>query len=272
MGRKRLTTEEFIRRAREVHGDKYDYSKAQYVGWSVKTTIICPIHGEFLQSPNGHAVRKHGCPYCVFDALKQNQEDFIRRAKEVHGDKYDYSKVKYNNARTKVIITCPVHGDFLQKPYHHLDGHGCTKCCNERLRKGAHKIGIMDEAPCSSRRQAEDTWRGMLRRGYSEECKTKHKTYRECVVCQEWHLFSTFKEWFDKHYVEGWHLDKDILVKENKVYSPETCCFVPSEINALFRCNVKEETIKKKAPLLAEKYKDQLEDRVYEILKSYSKK
>lgn len=80
------------------------------------------------------------------------------------------------------------------------------------------------------------------------------------------YFFSNFAEWFDKHHVEGWELDKDILVSGNRTYSPETCCFVPHEINVLFRCNVKQDTIVRKAPILAEKYKDRLEERVYKKL------
>lgn len=70
-------------------------------------------------------------------------------------------------------------------------------------------------------------------RCYSEEYLSRFPTYIGCSVCEEWRYFSKFKQWFDEHYVDGWDLDKDILVKGNKVYSPQTCCFVPNEINTL---------------------------------------
>lgn len=80
-------------------------------------------------------------------------------------------------------------------------------------------------------------WKDMLRRVYSQEHISKHPTYIECTVCDEWLLFSNFKIWFDEHYREGFHLDKDILIEDNKIYSPETCVFVPQYINAILSHN-----------------------------------
>lgn len=82
------------------------------------------------------------------------------------------------------------------------------------------------------------TWKGILERCYNEKFKNEHPTYKECTVDPSWHNFQVFAEWMDINYnpeiTEGWHLDKDILIKDNKVYSPETCCFIPAEINCLF--------------------------------------
>jgi hypothetical protein len=82
------------------------------------------------------------------------------------------------------------------------------------------------------------TWRNMLERCYNPKVKEKHPTYKDCTVDPEWHNFSTFTKWFDNNYyeIEGekMNLDKDILVKGNKIYSPETCVFVPQSINVLF--------------------------------------
>lgn len=78
------------------------------------------------------------------------------------------------------------------------------------------------------------TWVHMLRRCYSEKSLAKRPTYTNCSVCQEWLLFSNFEKWFNTNYREGLHLDKDILVEGNKVYSPDTCCFVPQYLNSLF--------------------------------------
>lgn len=124
---KKLTTEQFIERARAVHGDKYDYSKVEYNGNRKKVTIICPKHGEFEQEPINH-LHKHGCPYCAGSA-RGTTESFIEKARKVHGDKYDYSKTKYGkNNREKVIIICPIHGEFKQEPVNHLNGQGCPHC------------------------------------------------------------------------------------------------------------------------------------------------
>ena len=83
-----------------------------------------------------------------------------------------------------------------------------------------------------------NTWVEMLKRCYSKKHQEKHPTYIKCSVAEEWHNFQNFVEWYDENYIEGYHLDKDILVKGNKIYSPETCCFVPIQINSLLvKCN-----------------------------------
>lgn len=142
MARKTKTTEEFIKDARKVHGDKYDYSKTRYVKSSLKVTITCPIHGDFEVTPNNH-LRGNQCPECgKIQRIKSNTkttEQFITRAKQVHGDKYDYSKVNYITNKHKVIIIChntnefgEEHGEFEQSPHDHIDGQcGCPKCKNK---------------------------------------------------------------------------------------------------------------------------------------------
>lgn len=85
-----------------------------------------------------------------------------------------------------------------------------------------------------TKQKSYSTWHNMLKRCYDSDFLKKRTTYKGCSVCEEWHCFATFQEWFDEHHKDGWHLDKDILVKGNKVYSPNTCCFVPNEINTLF--------------------------------------
>ena len=124
--RGRITTEEFINKAKKVHGDKYDYSKVEYKNNSTKICIICPIHGEFWQTPSSH-LGGCGCPKCS-GLERLDTQAFINRAKKVHGDKYDYSKVEYINMNRKVCIICPIHGEFWQTPVNHLKGKGCSKC------------------------------------------------------------------------------------------------------------------------------------------------
>lgn len=127
-----LTTEGFIKKATAVHGGKYDYSKVVYQG-NKRVHIICPIHGDFWQSPHNHLFG-NGCPKCgrqrTIELNRMTQEDFIRRATEMHDSKYDYSKVKYVDYRTKVTIGCSIHGEFKQTPDDHLQGKGCPKCGN----------------------------------------------------------------------------------------------------------------------------------------------
>ena len=136
MGNKKLTKEDFITKAKEIHGDKYDYSKVEYINSEKKVCIICPEHGEFWQNPSHH-LEGHGCMKCSLKHKPQckplTSEEFIKNAKEIHGDKYDYSKVEYINNYTKVCIICPEHGEFWQKPSNHIFGKGCPKCNNSKL-------------------------------------------------------------------------------------------------------------------------------------------
>ena len=140
---KKPSLEEFIDRANKAHHNKYDYSKVNYINCMTKVTIICPVHGEFQQTPDDH-LRGHGCAHCganqrIEDQRKSpckegkrgypmNTTTFIERAKKVHQDKYDYSKVQYKDIQTKVTIICPIHGEFQQNPGGHLQGSGCPKC------------------------------------------------------------------------------------------------------------------------------------------------
>lgn len=198
---KRMTTEEFISKAKAIHGNKYDYSKVEYKNTKTKVCIICPEHGEFWMKPNDHLSRKFGCHKCGWAKEGENRtktteefikearekygnrfdyskvdykkgtekvciichekdaygveigefwqtpanhltygysgeimpvttERFIERAKKVHGDFYNYSKTVFEKSTKKVVITCPIHGDFEQTPHLHLRGESCPKCKN----------------------------------------------------------------------------------------------------------------------------------------------
>ncbi len=86
--KKTLTTEEFIKKAKEIHGDKYDYSKVEYTSTNDKVCIICPEHGEFWQRPHNH-LKGQGCPKCS-GKFKTDTEYFIEKAKKIHGEKHVY--------------------------------------------------------------------------------------------------------------------------------------------------------------------------------------
>lgn len=119
------TREEFIFKAIEKHGDKYNYDDVIYNGSIVKVKINCKLHGIFLQSPNSHLVG-HGCPGC--SSIKSNTSSFIERAVATHNNYYNYSFVEYKNNKTKIKIICPKHGEFFQSPINHINGQGCKKC------------------------------------------------------------------------------------------------------------------------------------------------
>lgn len=124
----RLSTEEFILRVSEVHGDKYDYSQVEYVNNHTKIQIICPEHGVFEQTPSKHLYGR-GCPECAIEQQRSSTDEFVRRAREIHGYKYEYSLVEYVHVKTPVKIICPTHGVFEQRPEVHLHQRsGCQQC------------------------------------------------------------------------------------------------------------------------------------------------
>lgn len=122
-----MNREQFIAKAEKVHGKKYDYSKVEYNGCRTKVCIICPKHGEFWQEPSNH-LNGSGCPRCTKYRNRYTTEEWISKAKLIHGNKYDYSKVNYTNSKTKVCIVCPEHGEFWINPDNHFIGQGCPKC------------------------------------------------------------------------------------------------------------------------------------------------
>lgn len=138
-----ITTETFIERANKKHNGKYDYSRVVYKNMHTKVCIICPAHGEFWQEPNSH-LRSTGCPLCAVGKRwdirgRITSEDFTKRAKEIHGDKYNYSLVNYTGNHVPVEIICPEHGVFRQMPSKHLIGQGCPHCKGS---KGEERICI----------------------------------------------------------------------------------------------------------------------------------
>lgn len=125
IGRK-LTQEEFLLRAKSVHGDKYDYSLSVYSTCATKVKVICTEHGIFEQIPSDH-FGGHGCAKCAIDNTKLPFDEFVIRAKELHGNKYDYSLAEYNGTFNKIKIICPIHNIFEQSPHSHLR-YGCQQC------------------------------------------------------------------------------------------------------------------------------------------------
>lgn len=144
-GRTRWDISRFLEEAVKTHNGKYDYSKAIFSGLNKKLKILCPVHGGFSQSPAKHIIRKQGCPDCA-GTKKGTKERFIEKARNIHGNKYNYDKVIYKTTHTKVIITCPIHGDFEQTPANHThknNPQGCYLCAG---RKRWSKDRFVDEA------------------------------------------------------------------------------------------------------------------------------
>ena len=127
---RRLTTEQFIEKAKAVHGDRYDYSSVNYVNFLTNVTIICPDHGPFPQTPGNHLSNK-GCRDCG-GTKPLTTETFIEKAIALHDDRYDYSQVEYVDIFTSVTIICPDHGPFPQVPHDHLAPSGCRACAGTK--------------------------------------------------------------------------------------------------------------------------------------------
>lgn len=247
---KKLTQEEFIVRAKEIHGDKYDYSKVEYTKSRNKVCIICIKHGEFWQTANEHLGGK-GCAKCGNERKgsnnRGNRETFITKSNEFHKGKYDYSKVVYINSNTSVCIICPIHGEFWQKPINHTQGKGCPKCGlihRNTKRSGqcdtikAYGVGVNDVYEKVYETEYYKKWLSILYRCYHPTQKEHSKSYNDCKVCDEWHYLSNFKKWFEdtnNGFIKGYEIDKDLLSNGNKIYSPSTCCFLPPEINGAIK-------------------------------------
>ena len=127
-------TIKFINTAKLIHGERYDYNNVDYIKNNIKVKIICPIHGEFEQTPNNH-LKGSSCKKCANQNQTKTNEDFINKSLLIHGSKYVYSKTNYVNANTKVKIICPIHGEFEQNPSKHLLGQGCYSCGIEKIKE-----------------------------------------------------------------------------------------------------------------------------------------
>lgn len=146
----------FVQKAKNIHNNRYDYSKVRYINSKTKIAITCPSHGIFYQTPADH-IQGHGCPICAREyrtnkmleyslgRKKKCQANFVKKAQSIHGNRYDYSKTKYVDYNTKVTIICPIHGEFIQGVNNHLRGCGCPKCAAEGMSKGERTlIDILD--------------------------------------------------------------------------------------------------------------------------------
>lgn len=173
--------DKFVRMANLKHGvGRYDYSESVYVGYTDKLNIKCNVCCTvFPQTPNSH-LRGNGCPVCAIRSVSASKTGKTRN---------DMKKVLY----------------------------GCAFCDSEQSVRGLKSYRV---------------WRGVLDRCFNTAFQEKEPTYKGCSICKEWLLFSTFKKWFDENYVDGFEIDKDLLSDINrKLYSPQTCVFLPMEIN-----------------------------------------
>lgn len=143
---RKLTTEEFITKAKDAHGDRYDYSKVKYKTSNHKVAIICHKHGKFEQVASYHIGKyKNGCPKCAVENRRLTLDYFLQKAKKIHGDKFDYSLItEYKPSKEKVDVICKKHGPFRVSIYHHINrGQGCSKCKSLNLDGFLEKANIV---------------------------------------------------------------------------------------------------------------------------------
>lgn len=181
------------------------------------------------------ALERRGSLFKMGRRLTWNEVE--SRANEIHNGRYKYKKVPYKNLNAVIDIECPIHGIFKQRISVHLGGSGCPICKGENHKSQLYD-GAVNDCMLESHSDAWICWLSMLNRCYNPNVHIVMPTYKECSVCPEWHYLSKFKEWFEdpaNGYREGYQLDKDLFVKGNKVYSPDTCCFIPNEINVQIR-------------------------------------
>lgn len=196
-----MTTKEFIQKAKAVHGDKYDYSKVEYVAYRTEVCIICPIHGEFWQKPVNH-LSGYGCSFCS-GRKKMSSQNFIERLKLVHGSIYDYSKVEYKGTHEKICIICREHGEFWQTAGSHLKGVGCPKC---GIVKSSSKQKIWTKEKCyeAARRYAD---LGI----FSKECQVAYTIAHR----NGWLVDYT---WLRRKKLPNGYFTKEIVMSEAKKY------------------------------------------------------
>lgn len=142
----RFSTDDLIKKSKLIYGDDYDYSHTKYIRAGIKSEFTCKRHNIlFRQTPSNHYLAK-GCPDCIKEIVgrdKNSTEEFLKNAKNKHGNKFDYSMVVYKGCRIKVKIICNKHKSvFEQTPASHLQ-HGCPIC---KESKGEKQIADLLES------------------------------------------------------------------------------------------------------------------------------
>lgn len=249
-----LTKDEFLKRANDVWGDLCDYSESIYINSYTPIIVKCNIHNKtFKVRPSAHITQKVGCKLCAIDRRRialshphKSIEEIKEELKEKCGELYELIDFnEYTGVNQVVKVFCKRCGNIFEKTISSLlGGHGCNTCTrkslqerfigksNVKAKRLVYGVGINDIQDCAIGNTCYEIWHGILQRTVNEKYKSSHKAYKDASICDEWLLLSNFKAWYDEHYIEGWCIDKDLLGLNTKKYSPETCCFVPIEINS----------------------------------------
>lgn len=192
----KYTNDSFVKKCKEIHNDRYDYSLVEYSGFKNKIKIICPEHGLFEQRAQAH-ILGNNCKFCYNDSRNITKEQFIRLSKDIHSDRYLYDE--YISLKKKINIVCKKHGKFLQMPYRHLRGQGCASCARENHR-------ILESDFISRSKEIHSN-----KYDYSLVKYINHSTKVE-IICKE---HGTFKQTPNNHMIhkKGCHKCSRIISK-----------------------------------------------------------
>lgn len=249
-----ITTEIWVERAKEKF-PQFDYSKVDYKRCDLKVEIICPKHGSFFVTPGNLMHYKCGCPKCKIEADRLGRNEFIKRATEKFGNKYDYSKVNYKTRDDKVTIICPIHGEFSVLPESHLKSPtGCPKCSRNKPKKGLVNGKNRKEL------REYSIWKGMKTRVNNPNCDDAERyTSRGITCCEEW--MNSFEKFYEDMgpCPEGYSLDR---IDPNGNYCPENCRWADhytqsqnrGDFNLIFTYNGQTHVLKEWARILNIKY------------------
>lgn len=228
-----MTKEEFLAKARSIHGDKYEYILTKdNILKTDEVEVICPKHGSFKQKIHNLLYNKTGC-------LKCSKEKSIEKCSKYKiGDVFEnsYGRYKIISRRPTKLVTVQFEetNTIIETTIRNAI-KGSVKDFNKPIVLGIGCLGFKKRTSINIGKDKYYTmWLNMIKRCYNKKIQEKYPTYANCSVCNEWLNYSNFLKWVEENYIEDFCLDKDILVKGNKIYSPETCCFVPNEINVLF--------------------------------------
>lgn len=240
-----MREDKFFQQMKELYGDSIKVLSYENTKDSSEIKCSCAIHGEFTSKVHNLVHHKTGCPLCRAESSRspyKNTEQLVYKLRKIYGDIFRYDKVDFKDKR--ITLICPNHGEFIVIANHALKKEViCPMCRYETQRQHmSHKPIKRNKSGKTMNKKREENpipyskWNNMFIRCYNTKYKRKTPTYEGCEVCEEWRNFDNFLEWFNdpaNGYREGYQLDKDLLVQGNKVYSPETCCFIPQTINAM---------------------------------------
>lgn len=235
----------FLKKIKEYYGDNIEILSYTDTKDGSMINCKCVYHGEFVSSVHNLVHHKTGCPLCRVENTKspyRTTEQLIYKLKKIYGDAFIYDKV--DSGDKKIILICPNHGEFHITPNYALTRKAfCPTCRYESQKKHASalKSNVQKNYKTVNKKREEfpvpySKWNNMFIRCYNKKYKEKTPTYEGCEVCDEWKSFDNFLKWFNdpkNGYRDGYQLDKDLLVQGNKIYSPNTCCFIPQKINSM---------------------------------------